>query len=907
MIIDADAYLAHYGILRRSGRYPWGSGGTQSERNQSFLDTIEELRKSGMSEAEAAKLFDMTTTQLRALKSIAGTQQKQERIAEAERLKAKGMSNIAIGKQMGINESSVRSLLDPGQKERADILQTTSSMLKRQVDEKGYIDIGEGVENYIGISGTKLKTAVEVLKEEGYEVHFVQIDQMMGKNQKTTIKVLAPPGTTYREIVANKDKIKQIQEFSEDHGRTMIGLEPPLNVSSKRIAINYSQKNDKGEEIGGGLEDGVIHVRPGVDDLSLGGNRYAQVRIAVDGTHYLKGMAVYKDDLPDGVDLVFNTNKKDTGNKLDAMKPQQKGAFDDDGPDVTNPFGSSIRRQIIEVGPDGKTRVTSAMNIINEDATWETWNKSLSTQVLSKQSPTLAKRQLDMTFERKKQEFDEIMALTNPTVRRELLEKFADGVDSSAVHMKAAALPRQANQVIMPINSLKDNEVYAPNFRSGEKVVLVRYPHGGKFEIPELTVNNNNREGKKILGPQAKAAIGINAKVAERLSGADFDGDTVVVIPNNAGLIKHEKALKSLKGFDPQTYKLPDDAPPVSARTKGLEMGKVSNLITDMTIKGAGPDELARAVKHSMVVIDAEKHHLDWKRSARDNGISALNAKYQPREDGRNTGGSSTIISRAKSPIRVPDRKLRSMKDGIGPIDPKTGKKRYNDEPESFVTKDGVLVIKTRKSQKLAETDDAFTLVGDKNDAMETTYANHSNRLKAMANEARKEMVAVKPNPYSPAAKKAYAAEVESLHAKLDLARRNKPKERQAQIIAKSIMDQKLKAHGEIDPPTLKKEKARALAQARIRTNAEKQLIRPTPQEWAAIQAGAISNHQLTQILKSADIDAIKALATPNVPKLMSPAKMGRAADMLANGFTQAEVADQLGVSLTTLKDALAE
>ena len=48
-------------------------------------------------------------------------------------------------------------------------------------------------------------------------------------------------------------------------------------------------------------------------------------------------------------------------------------------------------------------------------------------------------------------------------------------------------------------------------------------------------------------------------------------------------------------------------------------MGDVSNLITDMTIKGANNDELARAVRHSMVVIDSEKHNLDVKASARDN------------------------------------------------------------------------------------------------------------------------------------------------------------------------------------------------------------------------------------------------------------------------------------------------
>ena len=57
-------------------------------------------------------------------------------------------------------------------------------------------------------------------------------------------------------------------------------------------------------------KDGVIEIRSGVDDLSLGDSHYAQVRILVDGNTYLKGMAVYSDDLPDGVDVMFNTNKK---------------------------------------------------------------------------------------------------------------------------------------------------------------------------------------------------------------------------------------------------------------------------------------------------------------------------------------------------------------------------------------------------------------------------------------------------------------------------------------------------------------------------------------------------------------------------------------------------------------------
>lgn len=164
------------------------------------------------------------------------------------------------------------------------------------------------------------------------------------------------------------------------------------------------------------------------------------------------------------------------------------------------------------------------------------------------------------------------------------------------------------------------------HFRDGEEVVLIRYPHGGTFEIPRLKVNNKVPDAKKTLH-NAQDAIGINAKVAERLSGADFDGDTVLVIPTSTAKIKTSKPLDGLKDFDPQRdYKAYPGMPEVkgSGFNKQQQMGNVSNLITDMTIKGATPDELARAVRHSMVIIDAEKHNLNYKQSAIDNNIAEL-------------------------------------------------------------------------------------------------------------------------------------------------------------------------------------------------------------------------------------------------------------------------------------------
>lgn len=891
MTVIKEDHLAHYGILRRSGRYPWGSGSSQSTRNRSFLDTVENLRKQGMSESQIAEGFGITTTQLRASRTIALNQQKQEKIDQAQRLKDKGYSNVKIGERMGINESSVRALLAPGEKDKANVLQSTADMLKRQVEEKNYIDVGRGVEldlpisngGNIGISSDKFKTAISMLQEEGYKVHYVKIQQL-GTGKETTMKVLSKPDVPYSEVYKNRGQIKQISEHSENHGRDWAAIHPPTSVSSRRVAIRYA-------EDGGGKEDGVIHVRPGVKDLDLGKANYAQVRIAVDGTHYLKGMAVYKDDLPNGTDLVFNTNKKDTGRKKDAMKEMEKNA--DGSINMENPFGATIK-------PGGQR---GHLNIVNEEGDWDNWSRTLSSQVLSKQSPALAKQQLNMTHERRQTEFDDIIRLTNPSVRRKLLETFADETDSAAVHLKAAALPGQATKVILPVNSVKPTEIYAPSFHNGTRVALVRFPHGGTFEIPELTVNNRNPEAKKILGSSAKDAVGIHHKVAERLSGADFDGDHVLVIPNTHGAIKSTPALEGLKGFDPQTYKIPEGShiPKITSSRKQQEMGKVSNLITDMTIQGAGSEDMARAIRHSMVVIDSEKHGLDFKRSADNNGILQLKEKYQ----GNKKAGASTIISRATSDKYVDELKPRPAKEG-GPIDPVTGKKVFVPTGKTYVNRKGQTVTKKTRFDKLALTEDAHALVSDTRHPTELVYAEHSNQLKSLANRARKEALSTRLTPYSPSAKAAYSNEVGSLNAKLNIAKKNAPLERQAQLLANQVVSQKRQANPDMDASDLKKIKNQALTEARIRTGAGKQRIVLTQGEWDAIQAGAISNSKLKDILDNSDLDTVKKLATPRVDKLMTSAKTMRAQSMLNAGYTQAEVASALGVSLSTLKATIA-
>lgn len=917
--VDEGDWLAHYGILRKSGRYPWGSGKDVTARAQTFLGMVADCRKQGLTDKQIAEGFGMTTTELRNATTIANNASARAKIVQAEKLRARGFSNVAIGKEMGIGESSVRALLEPGRKERNDILTATSEMLRQQVAEKKFIDVGKGVELHRGISAEKLKAAVSVLQTEGYEVHKVPVRQL-GTGKDTKVKVLCPPGTTWGELMKHRADIQQITMYSTDRGLSFDDIKPPISIDSKRVKVRYAEE-------GGALRDGVIQVRPGVKDTSLGNATYAQVRIAVDGSHYLKGMAMRGDpkDFPPGVDLIFNTNKKNTDNKLDAMKPM--------GKDPKDPFGANIDHQIQEADTFGRKHVTSVMNIVNAEGRWDEWNRSLSSQMLSKQSQVLAKKQLDLVKERKRRELDEIMKISNPTLKEHLLEKYAESTDAAAVHLKAAAMPRQATKVILPLTKISEREVYAPTFKDGENVVLVRFPHGGTFEIPELIVNNKVPEGKAVIGPMARDAIGIHPKVAERLSGADFDGDTVLVIPNKNRQIKNSPPLEGLKNFDPKMYRLPEGAPVISARTKGIEMGKVSNLITDMTIGGAPFSEIERAVKHSMVVIDAEKHKLDYKQSAIDNGIAALTKKYQ-----RKGGGASTVISNsgANAKVEIPERKLRPAKDG-GPIDRATGKLVYVPtgrkisetkviDPETgksvwvashrvrpgtdVVKRDGQPVTREatamEKVAKLASVDDARVYMSENPTPIEVIYADHSNALKAMANEARKATLSIKPIERSPSAAQTYAPEVKRLDAALNLAFRNAPLERQAQIIGNAIYRQKLQANPNMDEGEKKKASSKALEEARIRTGAKKDQIEISPREWEAIQAGAISPSKLKDILDNTDTEKLKELAIPREEVVHDPAIRARAVELLrGDRYTQAEVANHLGISVSTLVSLL--
>ena len=890
----AEDILCHYGVKKRSGRYPWGSGDNPYQHSGDFLSRVEELQKQGLSEKQIAEGMGLSTTDLRMQVRVAKHERRALEADRAKSLRDDGLSLNEIAKEMGYaNDSSVRSLLNESTAASKNRAKATAEMLKKEIEEKGMLDVGAGVERELGVSQNTLKEALFILETEGYNVYGVGIPQVTNPGKQTNTPVLTKPGTAYKDVYDNMGDIQSVGNYhSRDGGKTYDKIEYPSSISSDRVKIRY------GDE-GGSNKDGVIEIRRGVEDLDLGDSHYAQVRILVDGSHYLKGMAMYSDDIPNGVDIVFNTNKHSGTPKEKVMKPIK------DDPD--NPFGAAIKAggQTKYIGKDGKEHL-SAINKLKEEGDWDKMSKNLSSQFLSKQPLQLVKKQLNLTYADKAAEFDEIMSLTNPTIKKKLLQDFADECDGAVVHLKAAALPRQSTQVILPITAMKENEVYAPSYRNGEQIALVRYPHAGTFEIPVLKVNNKNKSAIDILGPDIQDAIGIHPKVAERLSGADFDGDQVIAIPTNDRVkIKSTHALKELEGFDPKVQYSTEGKTGVKLMTKSetqKQMGVVSNLITDMTIKGASESEIARAVKHSMVVIDAEKHKLDYKQSEKDNGIAELKKKYQGyiAEDGRMVGGASTLLSRRKQDVRVPERQ------GSGIIDPDTGKVTYKQTGRTYVDKKtGEIMPATTKVKLLNEVDDVRTL--SSGHPVENAYADYANKMKSLANEARKAYRTAGSLKYNSTAAKIYEEEVKRLEAALNVAAKNAPRERRAQAIANSQVKAKIQENPDMDKKEIKKASQIAInnARAAVGASGKENRITISDREWEAIQTGAISDSKLSQILRYADTDAVRQKATPKSTTQLSKAKINKLKAMSASGSTIAEIADALGVSKSTASDYL--
>ena len=993
----ANDILQHYGTKFHSGRYPYCSGDnpyqhekrkklTKSDVAESdFLERVEHLRskkdftwtdtdglwgKAGTvysGDTAIAHYLGLSTTQFRPAVEIAKQEIRNQERAYAVKRREEGASLMTITKELGYsNDSSVRALLDEDVARRKSAAQNTANFLKDMVDEHGMVEVGKGIELGLGCSKQKLAESVEILRMEGYEKYERRFEQQTNPGQLTTFTLLCKPGTEYKDVYRKDLKPEDIyfpnSEYeSHDDGETFDKkFVYPKSMDSKRLQIRYSDGSGGPED--GASKDGVIEIRRGVKDLDLGNAHYAQVRILVDDGYYMKGMAVYSDNMPDGVDVIYNSNKAPGTPKEKVLKPIKRNK---DGTPKDDPFGSLITPGIND--PDNPAFTSGGqsyyyddngkkqLSLINKRATegdWREWKDKLPSQFLAKQRLPLVKKQLALTEDIQRSEYEGILEVNNPTIKKVMLTKFADSCDKAAETLQAAALPRQKYQVILPLTSIKDDEVYAPNFKDGEKVCLVRFPHGGTFEIPYLTVNNRNKEGKSVITKNAADAVGISKKVADQLSGADFDGDTVLVLPTGGSVnINHTSPLEDLKGFDTKmayggkaegTFKHM-----TKAQTQN-EMGKVSNLITDMTVLGAKEDELARAVKHSMVVIDAEKHGLDYQQSAKDNGYLELKKKYQSHvnADGRESTGAATLISRANADININKRR------GSGWTNPDTGKKEYAESGEYYIKskenkKDGTVSIinevynkntkttefvetilkkdtnevlykgtptreftktpHTQKATQMSQVDNAYDLMSDAAMPVEKAYADYANAMKSLANQARLEVLNTPNLQYSKEAAAKYESQVSSLNAKLNVSEKNAPLERKAQFITDTRVKEALERDPDLaeDSKELKKFKQQALTQARADVGAKRTPIHIEDDEWEAIQNGAISDTKLRAIINFVDDEELKQRATPHPSNVLSSANIARIKNLAANDYTNEQIADMFGISSSTVSKYL--
>lgn len=931
----SEETLAHYGVGHlqggNSGRYPWGSGDSPLQRIGAFSDRVKVLRKQGMSDDDIAKELELPNQNaLRILYRADNNRRRAQQFSRVKEMTAKGMGPTAIAREMDIPEGTVRSLLNEESQARTLAATNAANEIMKAVDKKGMIDIGGGIETELNISKEKMTEAMAIMQLNGYQIIGASVAQAVNPQQRTVLMAAIPPGKdpkeAQKELYNHPEKLEHMRDYTmreDPDGSEHLDkkFEYPASLDSKRVYIRYA--DEVGPDGHTGIErDGVIQIRRNVPDLDLQGSHYAQVRILVDDNKYLKGMAMYADDIPDGYDVVFNTNKH-PGDKV----------FKDIGNDPDNPFGATIKEnggQYHYTDPVTGERKLGLINKKSDEGDWGEWSHELPAQILAKQPKELVSKQLKLAADDKEAEFADILSIDNPTIKRHFLEEFANECDSDAVHLKAAALPRQKYQVILPAPGLKDNEIFAPNFEDGETVALIRFPHAGPFEIPILKVNNKAEGPNNDITKGAKDAVGINFTNAGKLSGADWDGDTVLVIPCNSNRtntrIQNQDTLPGLKDFDPK-MEYPEKKG-MKYMKKGAmkqnEMGKVSNLIMDMYIQGAPDDDMARAVRHSMVVIDAEKHKLNYKQSEADNDIKGLKQKYQAKLDKNGNvryGGGVTLLTQANSRIDIPKRR------GQGRIDPETGEIIYKLANETYresrLVKDkdgnkirdpktgkpmrvytGKIKTRTQKSTKMAEEPDPYKL--STGQLVEELYAGYATKMKDLAKRARMAMFGSDRKKikleYNPSANEAYKDEVRELEAALFNARLNAPKERKANLMAAAKVKSIEADNWDISDEEKKKIATRELNKYRQKYGAHRAKIDISDKQWKAIQSGAIHDDTLKEILRYADVDQLRSRATPRANNgAISDAKQRRIRNMKASNYTNAEIAAALGISVSTV------
>lgn len=913
---------------------PWFEG----FETKTLRDYVSVL-KGQYSEKELADGFGLTIEEFRQENSKCFNDYRLNLYDKALAMKQEGLSTLEIARRLGVPEPTLRYQLKHGINKKAGSTKNIAEILMEVCDRKTIIDVGEGAELgslFEHCARTKFKTAISICVDNGYGNYVLKCPQMGSEMGNTTkIEVLCVPGISFQEAKKRLADIKPIDDLEIPLNISNAGIPPITWIDSSRIYVRYADSPISGKDL-----DGLIQIRPGLRDLNLGKCRYAQVRIAVDGTHYMKGICVYSLDVPPGYDVIYNSNKKRGSPKDKVFKPFNK-IKGTDLIDWDNPFSATIKiesklRYVPRYYKDefGHSHV-SPINVIYEAGDWAAWRRNVSAQFLSKQQIPTVKKQLLLTIAARHVDLEILLSLTNPAVKQKLLYDFAEKCDRDAVELKAAPYPGQQYYCLVPFPDLAPDRIYAPNYPDGTIVILIRYPHAGPFEIPTLIVDNSLPRAKWVL-ENAPDAVGIHPSVAGILSGADFDGDFVVLIPVGNGVsIKTMPPLEDLKGYEPKelyaTVKDPVTGVCINPKTGNkvkimtdkqtqTEMGLITNLIADMEIMGAPIEHIVMAVRHSMGVIDAHKHELDYVQSYIDNGIAELKTYYQ----GGPKAGAATLITRAGSRQEVTYKK-RARHD-----DPETGEKIFKEKKRTFVGRDGKVREIKKQSTKMYEKEDAFELLSDGQYAIEIVYGNFANEMKRLANFARKEAMRCPKLVANPSAKKAFAKQLESLNAKLDVAVSNQPRERMAQLYTfcrflekinenkfyiSQLLDEidkdesiperkkkKLKRECYKDNSLDKEEKDKIIQQyliaARMRFDAHANLICYTPEEWLAVNSGAVSQTLFERLYRYSNKDELKKLAMPNEEEVPSDYKVEYILRLNAEGFPTFEIADRVGLSV---------
>lgn len=927
--------LQHSGTLHRSGRYKDGSGDDPYQHCHLWLRRKNQLLAQGKTEKEIAAILlgpEKDSRDLRAKTSYYKMQEESAGRSRAKNLYEKYSGNVKkVAEEMDISEGTVRKYLKEKIESDRVTFEKTCEILKKECNnpDKPYgVDVGKSVHYQIGCSNQTLRNALRAMEDEGYRIFKITVEQPTNPGKWTTRLTMAKTDPTKdyleqrKDIYHHRDQIAEVGEWIVDRSdddpeanvkKFVMGIKPPVSIDPDRVYVRKPSE-------GGKLKDGIIELRRGVKDLDMGDSLYAQVRIKVGDKHYIKGMAVYSDDLPPGKDIVFNSSKPDdypiygTDKDRSVFKLLKK--------DPLNPFGSYIKKgdanhpggQREYLGDDGKYHL-SALNIVREQGEWDNWSKTLSSQFMSKQDPKLAKEQLAKSYDERVQEFNEIKTLTNPVLRQNLLNDLAGKCDTDSYELKCKGFPNTNAHVILPLTSIKNNECYAPNYPDGTRLVLVRYPHGGRFELPEVVVNNRNKEGRKTIGLNSLDAIGISARTAEQLAGADFDGDTVWAIPNNNGKIKTEKAIKDLVDFNnKEAYPKVEGMKVMTSRGTQIEMGKITNLITDMTQDpNCTTEEIVRAIKHSQVVVDAEKHGLNYKQSEADFRIKELKIKYQ----GSANAGARTFISRVHASKKVPDFVERG-------VDKKTGEKIIVQTGKTYTPairdKDGNIIGlgEPKLSMKAVPNVTKVRMIGgtasdlSSGSEIDTVYVNHSDRMLGLANEIRKVAANEPTMKRDPNAAKIYATEVASLDEKLRKVGMNRVHERSAVTAANYAIKAMEYENPELRLAEKKDERTKlhnmAMQEARyaFSSNKKEVLIHLTSKEYEAIQSGAVSTTKMKEIFNNCDKEELIKIASPKKTKAstLSSSQISKIKAMKSSGrYTIREIAEALGVSTSTVSE----